>query len=42
MKLYAPFAGIMSRPTVAEGAHLIKEARENTGMATITALDPIQ
>lgn len=42
MKLYAPFSGIMSRSTVAEGAHLIKEARENTGMATITALDPIQ
>lgn len=42
MKRYAPFAGIMSRPTVAEGAHLMREARENTGMATITALDPIQ
>ena len=42
LKRYAPFSGIMSRPTVAEGAHLIKEARENTGMATITALDPIQ
>src|SRR5262245_42290050 len=34
LKRYAPFAGIMSRPTVAEGAHLIREARENTGMAT--------
>jgi RND family efflux transporter MFP subunit len=42
LKRYAPFAGIMSRPTVAEGAHLIREARENTGMATITELDPIQ
>src|SRR5262245_46574924 len=42
MKRYAPFAGIMSRPTVAEGAYLIKEARQNSGMATITALDPIQ
>lgn len=42
MKLYAPFAGIMSRPTVAEGAHLMREARANTGMATITELNPIQ
>lgn len=42
LKRYAPFAGIMSRPTVAEGAHLIRQARENTGMATITELDPIQ
>ena len=42
LKRYAPFAGIMSRPTVAEGAHLIRQARENTGMATITKLDPIQ
>jgi len=41
MKLYAPFAGIMSRSTVAEGAHLIKQAREQTTMATITELDPI-
>ncbi len=42
LKRYAPFSGIMSRSTVAEGAHLIREARENTGMATITELDPIQ
>jgi RND family efflux transporter MFP subunit len=42
LKRYAPFAGIMSRATVAEGAHLIRQARENTGMATITELDPIQ
>jgi len=42
LKRYAPFAGIMSRSTVAEGAHLIRQARENTGMATITELDPIQ
>jgi RND family efflux transporter MFP subunit len=41
-KRYAPFAGIISRSTVAEGAHLIRMARENTGMATITELDPIQ
>jgi RND family efflux transporter MFP subunit len=42
LKRYAPFAGVMSRPTVAEGAHLIRQAREQTGMATITELDPIQ
>jgi RND family efflux transporter MFP subunit len=42
LKRYAPFAGIMSRSTVAEGAHLIRQARENTGIATITELDPIQ
>jgi membrane fusion protein, multidrug efflux system len=36
-KLYAPFAGVMSRPTVAEGAHL----SEQTSMATISELDPI-
>lgn len=41
LKRYAPFAGVMSRPTVAEGAHLIRMAREHTGMATITELDPI-
>jgi RND family efflux transporter MFP subunit len=41
LKRYAPFSGIMSRPTVAEGAHLIRQAREHTGMATITELDPI-
>jgi RND family efflux transporter MFP subunit len=36
-KLYAPFAGVMSRPTVAEGAHL----SEQTTMATLSELDPI-
>jgi RND family efflux transporter MFP subunit len=36
-KLYAPFAGVVSRPTVAEGAHL----SEQTSMATISELDPI-
>jgi RND family efflux transporter MFP subunit len=36
-KLYAPFDGVMSRPTVAEGAHL----SEQTSMATISELDPI-
>ncbi len=38
MKGYAPFAGIMSRPNVAEGAYLNKQ----TGVAMITELDPIQ
>ena len=38
MKGYAPFAGIMSRPTIAEGSYLIKQA----GVAMITELDPIQ
>jgi len=42
LKRCAPFAGIISRSTVAEGAHLIRMARENTGMATVTALDPIE
>jgi membrane fusion protein, multidrug efflux system len=36
-KLYAPFAGVISRPTFAEGAHL----SEQTTMATISELDPI-
>jgi RND family efflux transporter MFP subunit len=36
-KLYAPFAGVMSRPTVAEGARL----DEQTSMATLSELDPI-
>jgi RND family efflux transporter MFP subunit len=38
MKGYAPFAGIMSRPTVAEGSYL----KTQTGLALITELDPIQ
>ncbi len=41
MKRYAPFSGVMGQPTVAEGAHLIREARQQTTMATITELDPI-
>ncbi len=36
-KLYAPFAGVMSRPAVAEGARI----DEKTTMATISELDPI-
>jgi RND family efflux transporter MFP subunit len=38
MKGYAPFAGIMSQPKVAEGSYLNKQ----TGLAMITELDPIQ
>jgi membrane fusion protein, multidrug efflux system len=38
MKRYAPFAGIMSRASVAEGAYVIKQ----TGMAMVTELDPIE
>jgi membrane fusion protein (multidrug efflux system) len=38
MKRHAPFAGIMSRSTVAEGAYVIKQ----TGIAMITELDPIE
>jgi membrane fusion protein (multidrug efflux system) len=38
MKGFAPFAGIMSSPTVAEGSYLSKQ----TGLAMITELDPIQ
>jgi RND family efflux transporter MFP subunit len=38
MKRYAPFAGIMSRSSVAEGAYVAKQTR----MAMLTELDPIQ
>ena len=37
LKLYAPFAGVISRPMVAEGARL----DEQTSMATLSKLDPI-
>jgi RND family efflux transporter MFP subunit len=40
MKGYAPFAGIMSRPKVAEGSYLVKV--KQTGLAMLTELDPIQ
>lgn len=42
MKIYAPFSGIMGRPTISEGTSINKEARENTTLVTITQLDPIQ
>jgi RND family efflux transporter MFP subunit len=42
MKLYAPIAGLIGRPTVAEGAYITKAAREQSKLAQITQLDPIQ
>jgi RND family efflux transporter MFP subunit len=42
MKLYAPVSGIISRSFVAEGAFITKEAREQSGMALITQLNPIR
>ena len=42
MKLYAPISGIISRPFVAEGAFITKEAREQSSMALITQLNPIR
>ena len=42
MKLYAPISGIISRSFVKEGAFITKEAREQSGMAQITQLNPIR
>ena len=42
MKLYAPVSGVISRSFVAEGAFITKEAREQSGMALITQLNPIR
>src|SRR5262245_28574180 len=42
MKLYAPITGIISRPWVKEGAYITKEARDQSRLATIVQLDPIQ
>src|SRR5262245_48503884 len=42
MKLYAPISGIISRPFIREGAYITKEARDQTRLATIVQLDPIQ
>jgi RND family efflux transporter MFP subunit len=41
MKLYAPIAGIISRPLVKEGTYITKETREQSRLATIVQLDPI-
>src|SRR5215471_15315849 len=40
-KLYAPITGIMSRPFIKEGAYITKEARDQSRLATIVQLDPI-
>ena len=42
MKLYAPITGIISRPFVTEGTFITKAAREQSNLAQITQLDPIQ
>lgn len=42
MKLYAPIAGVISRPFIREGAYITKEARDQSRLATIVQLDPIQ
>jgi len=41
MKLYAPISGIISRPLIKEGAYITKEARDQSRLATIVQLDPI-
>src|SRR5262245_38052659 len=41
-KLYAPITGIISRPQIKEGAYITKEARDQSRLATIVELDPIQ
>ena len=42
MKLYAPISGIISRPFIREGAYITKEARDQSRLAIIAQLDPIQ
>src|SRR5262245_36937919 len=41
-KLYAPISGVISRPLIKEGAYITKEARDQSRLATIIQLDPIQ
>ena len=41
MKLYAPISGVISRPLIKEGAYITKEARDQSRLATIVQLDPI-
>src|SRR5262249_16967993 len=41
MKLYAPISGIISRSLIKEGAYITKEARDQSRLATIVQLDPI-
>ena len=42
MKLFSPITGLISRSFVKEGAYLTKVVREESRMAQITQLDPIQ
>jgi RND family efflux transporter MFP subunit len=42
MQLYAPITGVISQPFVNEGAYITKEARDQSRLATIVQLDPIQ
>jgi membrane fusion protein (multidrug efflux system) len=42
MKLYAPISGVISRPFIREGAYITKEARDQSRLATVVQLDPIQ
>jgi len=42
MKLYAPITGAISQPFVNEGAYITKEARDQSRLAVIVQLDPIQ
>jgi len=41
MKLYAPISGVISRPFIKEGAYITKEARDQSRLATVVQLDPI-
>ena len=41
MKLYAPISGLISRPLIKEGAYITKETRDQSRLATIVQLDPI-
>jgi RND family efflux transporter MFP subunit len=42
MKLFSPITGLISRSFVKEGAYLTKVVREESRMAQITQVDPIQ
>jgi RND family efflux transporter MFP subunit len=42
MKLYAPISGVIGRPSVAQSTYITKAARENSALAVITQLDPIE
>jgi para-nitrobenzyl esterase len=42
MKLYAPITGVISQPFASQGAYITKEARDQSRLATIVQLDPIQ